>query len=236
MSCASRHIVLLGSTGLLSRAIQKQFHTRSGSDAGLTVADSRRIFHEVMHSDSRTIVRLLREKSDQAQDWICASGIVDPRVDRGLLLQVNAEFPARLFQTLCQHSKDDEGFFQILRFITIGSVLENREDIGHINPYIHSKAQLLRSWQRLSSKAPFAWLHVQLHTLYGGGEPHPFMFLGQMLAALKKRQPFPMSEGIQLREYHHVEDISESLLAVQRGSGDQSELLELIPTCIDQNP
>ncbi|RYF39747.1 MAG: NAD(P)-dependent oxidoreductase [Comamonadaceae bacterium] len=48
--------------------------------------------------------------------------------------------------------------------------------------------------------------HLRIHTLYGGGTPAPFMFLGQMLEALRERRPFAMSSGRQLREYHHVDD------------------------------
>jgi nucleoside-diphosphate-sugar epimerase len=34
------------------------------------------------------------------------------------------------------------------------------------------------------------------------------MFIGQMVAALRRQQVFAMSAGLQLREYHHVDDVA----------------------------
>jgi nucleoside-diphosphate-sugar epimerase len=71
------------------------------------------------------------------------------------------------------------------------------------------------------------WCHIRLHTLYGGSKrPHPFMFAGQMFDALARKEPFKMSGGAQLREYHHVEDIATSVLAFLAGSHDQ-KIIEL---------
>lgn len=227
MSCASRHIVLLGGTGLLGSAIRLEFSDsrRSGTDTSLL--DSRQTFDELKHGDTLGIVRRVHGSTGLSQDWICASGIVDPNADPNLLVQVNADLPARLFEILCEHCNDGASSVPALRFVTIGSFLENRDDIAHSNPYINSKAQLLRSWKRLSPAAPIPWIHVQLHTLYGGCEPHPFMFLGQMHAALKGRRAFPMSHGTQLREYHHADDIATSLFALLQNTGDRPEIVDL---------
>jgi len=45
-----------------------------------------------------------------------------------------------------------------------------------------------------------------MHTWYGGENVSPSMFLGQVVDALMRNQPFKMSAGNQLREYHHIED------------------------------
>ena len=57
-------------------------------------------------------------------------------------------------------------------------------------------------------------MHLQLHTLYGVGEPVPFMFLGQLCGALREGRPFEMSPGRQLREYHHVHDDVDAMHAL----------------------
>ena len=67
-----------------------------------------------------------------------------------------------------------------------------------LNEYIHS----------LTSRDSTT-LHIQLHTLYGLGEPSPFMFLGQILSALRNNVAFKMTSGCQLREYHHFLDDAE---------------------------
>ena len=56
-------------------------------------------------------------------------------------------------------------------------------------------------------------LHCRLHTLYGG-EPKDHMFLGQIVNAIRSNSVFSMSSGEQLREYHHVDDIAESLATI----------------------
>ena len=53
--------------------------------------------------------------------------------------------------------------------------------------------------------------HVRLHTLYGLYEPSPFMFLGQMLYSIRSQSKFEMTQGRQLREYHHFEDDAEAI-------------------------
>ena len=55
-------------------------------------------------------------------------------------------------------------------------------------------------------------IHLHLHTLYGG-QPHPHMFLGQMIGALERGAEFHMTSGEQLREYHHAHDIAGAMLA-----------------------
>jgi nucleoside-diphosphate-sugar epimerase len=70
---------------------------------------------------------------------------------------------------------------------------------------VRSKAALGQQVAALAAQgAPLA--HIRVHTLFGGGAPSPFMFLGQMLAALEQRTPFNMTLGRQLREYHHIDD------------------------------
>lgn len=227
MSCARRHIVLLGGTGLLGGAIRRRCGVSRASGIGLSLLDARQAFREIAQAGTSDLVRRAYDSIDAPQDWILAAGIVDPKADSGRLAQVNAEFPARLFEILCEHAGERADAGPALRFVTFGSVLETRADIAQANPYIRSKWQLLRSWKRLSPAACVPWTHVQLHTLYGGGEPHPFMFLGQMYAALKGRQAFAMSHGTQLREYHHADDIAASLSAVLRDTGGGPQAIDL---------
>lgn len=90
-----------------------------------------------------------------------------------------------------------------LRVVTIGTVMERL--VAHPNAYVATKAALGRHVEARAA-AGDAVTHLQVHTLYGGGEPSPFMFLGQMCSALREGRPFEMSPGRQLREYHHVND------------------------------
>ena len=52
------------------------------------------------------------------------------------------------------------------------------------------------------------------------------MFAGQMFEALIRKERFRMSGGTQLREYHHVQDIAESILSFLSGGG-RDRMIEL---------
>lgn len=97
-----------------------------------------------------------------------------------------------------------------LQVVSFGTVLE--EVMKAPNAYVASKLELARF-----AAAPGArLLHLRLHTLYGGGPPTAFMFLGLMLDALRAGRPFPMTPGTQLREYHHVDDEARAVRALCR--------------------
>ncbi|KPZ08005.1 Uncharacterized protein ALO41_03498 [Pseudomonas amygdali pv. ulmi] len=73
------------------------------------------------------------------------------------------------------------------------------------NPYVQSKL-LLSQFVESVGGGDLRPAHIRIHTLYGLAEPSPFMFLGQILSALRAGTPFEMTQGRQLREYHHVMD------------------------------
>ena len=91
---------------------------------------------------------------------------------------------------------------------TFGTILEKLEDSD--NPYVQSKIKLSNSIGEFSSDITKVY-HFRLHTLYGYDHPSEFMFLGQIFTALRSQTPFHMSSGYQIREYHHLDDIAESV-------------------------
>ncbi len=96
------------------------------------------------------------------------------------------------------------------RLITFGTVMEQIPKYAMSNPYLESK---LRFYNEYQSNIDWANsnLHVQMHTLYGGKHIHPHMFLGQIYSALIHKKSFKMSGGIQIREYHHVDDVAKGI-------------------------
>ncbi|WP_051593608.1 NAD(P)-dependent oxidoreductase [Achromobacter sp. DH1f] len=123
-----------------------------------------------------------------------ASGLLDPALPQEELLGVNYHLPRNVI----------DGAAAIgARVITFGTVMESL--LRSKNPYIQSKTALAAYVaEAVGAGAPAA--HLQIHTLFGAGVPSPFMFLGQMLAALREDRPFKMTSGRQLREYHHLDD------------------------------
>jgi len=210
MRFASRQAILIGNTGFLGKALELQIGSPQVPHVSLTVADHRGLVRSILQSPvAKTAIESMLD-SPLPQDWIFAAGLVDQNRDLAELERINVEAPLRLLQCLSDSASKTER-----RLITFGSVLENRPDIAAVNPYLRSKARLLEAWKLRSQHSPVKWIHIQLHTLYGGtNPPHPFMFTGQMLAALRSKANFRMSSGMQLREYHHLADITRSIVSL----------------------
>lgn len=142
----------------------------------------------------------------EAYDVVFASGITDPAAPPDQLWLSNVAFPLAVIEATAPH----EG----VRYLTLGTSFEQFPAFAAANPYVESKRRL---WSCLKAAGTLAHnrriAHVRLHTVYGG-RPKPHMFLGQMIASLCSGTQFQMSTGRQLREYHHVQDITGALLAI----------------------
>lgn len=124
--------------------------------------------------------------------YVC-SGLLDPKIPPNGLHAVNFMLPYNIIQSVAGLD---------VHVVTFGTAMEG---MLAANPYVQSKLALANFIdQRQTSACKVT--HIRIHTLYGGGEPSPFMFLGLMLAALRQEASFAMTLGRQLREYHHVED------------------------------
>lgn len=122
------------------------------------------------------------------------SGLLDPKLAPEEIWKVNVELPRNIIEAGCRHG---------VRVTTFGTVMESL--MADHNPYVRSKVALGDFVAQKAAEGA-AVSHVRVHTLYGGGMPSPFMFLGQLLSALEQGNPFKMTLGKQLREYHHVDD------------------------------
>jgi len=135
--------------------------------------------------------------------YIC-SGLLDPKLGAEELNRINFVLPANIIRAVADLD---------VRVVTFGTAMEG---LLVSNPYVQSKMALARFIESRSAST-CSVLHVRIHTLYGGGEPSQFMLLGLMLQALRQDHPFPMTQGRQLREYHHVEDDAVAILQLVRG-------------------
>ena len=135
-------------------------------------------------------------------DLVCvASGLLDPAASPDALHAVNVVLPRNVLAA---------GERLGLRTMTFGTILEA---LPTANPYVRSKIALGEHVAARAAAGAQA-THVRLHTLFGGGAPHPFMFLGQLRDALRAGRPFEMTAGRQLREYHHVDDDAAAILHI----------------------
>ena len=111
------------------------------------------------------------------------------------LIDVNFKLPRNIFLAI----KNEP-----VTVITFGSILEIL--MPNFNSYSKSKKMLSEFIESLELSI-FSYLHIRLHTLYGGNKIHQHMFLGQILDAINSNSIFRMSAGTQYREYHHINDV-----------------------------
>ena len=138
-------------------------------------------------------------------DLVFANGNTNLQKSREKLFRDNFEFPLRVIKASMHISS--------VRYLTFGSALENFENFAKFNPYVEGKKKLAERIENyFKTELSGQICHLRLHTLYGGVSPSPHMFLGQMLSALRANRPFLMSEGRQLREYHHIDDVTEAIV------------------------
>ena len=219
--------LILGANGRLGSAL-----CRALGPYGV-VAPPRHVYSNWWRANlTPTIREFLGNLSPRIQVIHIAAGVIDPSGSSEAHCQVNLELPLRILDVASSLS---------IRVITFGTVLETLGDAEFDSGYVPSKITLGREVEARARDGVDA-LHIRLHTLYGGGDPAPFMFLGQMLSALRASRSFEMSTGKQLREYHHVDDegLAICTLAAARvkGSlllshGDALPLVELAQRCFE---
>lgn len=147
--------------------------------------------------------------NEQQLTVIVAAGITSAYCPTEELEEINFKLPANIHEALNGRRA---------RLVTIGTAMERMQP--NQNEYVKSKTRLGQMCTQANDKN---WLHIRLHTIYGGREPNKGMFLGQILASLNSSAPFVMSSGFQFREYQNLDDISLSAgqLILGRASGVQ---------------
>lgn len=156
------------------------------------------VYSEFWREDNKNkLLRYLEEKKITHGTILITTGILDPARSVSEHECINYLLPKHIIEEV-----GNLGF----RIITFGTVMENLIGDKTHNSYIISKLKLSNYVEHCSASKVSA-LHIRLHTLYGGAErPHEFMFLGQLLRAINTKTDFKMTNGEQIREYHHIED------------------------------
>jgi nucleoside-diphosphate-sugar epimerase len=182
-------IVVIGGRGRLGKAIARQY----GDDT--VMCPERTVYQDWSAPGAHgAVATWLAPFAASGATIFVTSGLLDPRLAPEALSAVNLELPRNIIEGAAVHG---------MKVVTFGTVMEAL--VAAQNPYVRSKSALAALVaERAAGGVPVA--HVRIHTLYGGGLPSRFMFLGQILDALQSGAPFPMTQGRQLREYHHVDD------------------------------
>ena len=198
-------IVILGSKGNLSRALQK--------DRGLFQVIERSDFwssDSVEVSISRLEKKITEVLSNSFQEIVIINtiGLVDPEQDLETLLKVNSIFPSQL-QLLCNSLQT--------KLVTLGSVYEENPKLLNSNGYLYSKNKFVNWLQNDNPERNFS-LHLQFHSWYGGVNNHKHMFLPQLVESIKSNCNFQLNNPALKREFHHVDDDAAIVLKLARSS------------------
>jgi hypothetical protein len=190
-----KQVVILGEKGNLSKSLTKKF-----PDA---IVLPRNEYLSWMGSPSRVKNFFLSLKnSDERPDVYNCAGITDPSTERSVITHVNYTLPVFLSELSGEMN---------FRLITFGTVMELLPKYSISNPYLESKLKFHTkyvsndNWQSRN-------LHFQMHTLYGGSQIHRHMFIGQIYDSIKSKSVFRMSGGDQIREYHHIDDVTGAII------------------------
>ena len=181
-------IFVIGSSGRLGSALTSFF----GEEA---LGIDRSVYEDWWKtSEKKKIEKYFLKLEDSSNSILIAAGLLDPSFTEEEMLRVNYLMPKNIIEVARSLN---------IPVGTFGTISEAFQ--GVLNPYLRSK-NALGEYISTSRQEEDLVTHIRLHTLYGGGDPKPYMFLGQIMESLILRQPLHMTGGRQLREYHYISD------------------------------
>jgi nucleoside-diphosphate-sugar epimerase len=189
-------ILLLGKYGNLAKSVQTVLMHEN-----LRILGSQEIQEWTIPNSADKILEYFKQQKIKPNVIINATGIVDGFANREEQINVNFHLPKNLL---------DFSIKTNVKLITFGTIMENFKGIANSNSYLKSKTDYFEYLTSITVN-PHNTIHLQIHTWYGGYRLHNTMFLGQIYDAIKSGKAFRMSSGLQLREYHHIEDDLEAL-------------------------
>lgn len=183
--------IVLGAHGRLGHAIASSLPTDR------IIAPARSVYAEWWRDGSADgVLRYLKNLVKGEGTVYVAAGLIDPSRPDDEHYRVNYLLTRNVIEGATKL-----GF----RVVTFGTVMEKVVSDKTTNPYLASKLRLGHFVEDFSAKSDLV-LHIRIHTLFGGGLPDRFMFLGQIFQSLMTQSEFKMSPGTQVREYHHLDD------------------------------
>lgn len=193
-------IFVVGGRGRLGKAIS------ASCEAGNVALLERNVYSSWSGTNARDEVSRYFDAVAKEGDVVyVTSGLLDPGSTPDSLRAINFLLPRNIIDGVAKLG---------IKVVTFGTMMEG---VLTRNAYVQSKTALGDYVAAVASTTnPVA--HLRIHTLYGFGEPSPFMFLGQMLEAIRNDTPFEMTRGRQLREYHHLQDEAAAIRKIDASS------------------
>ena len=189
-------VYLIGARGRLGRALANEY-----SDSGVVSLD-RSVYEDWSRPFMSDAISRYFDKCSENDTLFVTSGLLDPGLSQEDLMRVNYHLPKNLVDGAAKLG---------VRVITFGTLMEALSSSK--NAYVQSKLAL-NEYVGTVATINKPVIHFQMHTLYGVGQPDAFMFLGQILTAIRNTRVFKMTSGKQLREYHHLADEAKAIRTI----------------------
>ncbi len=206
----------LGRSG--ARVTQVVRTRRPDTDRAAVVADL---------ADERAIAGLVAAERPEVIFNLAGYGVDPSERDEIPALALNTELPARLAEAM---SRLDPGGWKGQHIVHAGSALEYgtatgdlAESTGGTPTTLYGRTKLAgtRKLLETSRARDLPSVTARLFTVYGPGE-HAGRLLPSLLEAMSGRDPLPLTEGLQLRDFTYVDDAAEGLLRL--GLCEQKDL------------
>jgi nucleoside-diphosphate-sugar epimerase len=184
--------LIVGSSSNLSRALQQYCFN---FDEPFDLVSTELLKYWIENSSGTEIEALLESKtlSGDVSRIVYAAGLTNPQFSPRVLETINVDLPlriARLFSTS-----------EVIVMFP-GAFMENFPRFCRTSVYLSTKLTFAQRLEQISGN----WINLRFNQWYGMRELRSHLFLGQAIDSIRNRREFSMSDGMQLREYHHIED------------------------------
>jgi len=173
--------------------------------------------------DAGAVRAAVAEAAPQVVLHLAAIGVTNPGVDPDLALAVNAGGTLHLLEPL--RGRD------VRRVVLVGTCYEYgaRETVEGLDPFNVYAASKVAAWAfgRMYWRAHgLPVVTVRPFQVYGSGQPDHTLVLAAIRAALAGAD-FPMTPGEQERDFVHIDDVVDGMLATATAPGIDGESLDL---------
>ena len=226
-------ILVLGGTGFIGRnlcemLIKKNYKVDfvGRTNFSLPISES----YDATSLKQIDIKNLDRLVSDKYTHIINLSGYIDhSNFYQGGWEVINSH----LFDVINFLHKIDKS--KLVRFVQIGSSDEYGDNLSPqvesyktrpFSPYSFAKSAMSEFLQMMHTDMDFPSVTLRLFLVYGKYQK-PDRFLPQIILGCLRGKKIPMSEGIQLRDFCHVEDICYAILACLENDKVNGEVINI---------
>lgn len=196
------------------------------------VVAQRRAAYQVVYADLRTYsltARAVAEAAPEVVIHLAAAGVTDPFLPLDTALRHNLNGTLNLLRACFER--------QAIQRLVIG---RTPGEASAANTYAASKAAAWQFCQMYTRTQGWPIVGATVFQVYGPDQP-PHTLIPSALRAARAGEDFPMTSGVQQRDWIHVEDVAQGLLAmlsaelppgasVDIGRGQLTSLLEVVQT------